>query len=515
MREMMKKHFGKMPLWLFATVVSLGTLLLYNLPFFGFVRDNAPEQQWLLTGSLVVVMLSLNFMMAYLTMFCLRLVGRILLAILAVINATALYFEVTYSVLIDEITIGNVLNTRYSEASGFFSWQLWGFMIVLGLLPALFCLLQPVDYGKGRRLGIACGSSLGLILAGVLLNLGQVLWIGQNDTELGGLLQPWSYLVNTGRVMAIRQHKQQEEILLPDGTITDRQRTAVVLVIGESARRANFQLYGYERPTNPLLSKQEGLTVFPALSCATYTTAGTKAILEYTATNDLYEILPNYAMRCGADVAWRTYNWGEPPVHVDDYKNQHDLADLYPEADPDHDELLLAGLKERIDGSDKEKVLIVLHSNTSHGPEYTARYPKAFEQFKPVPTNVEEGNKDTRKLVNAYDNSILYTDYLLSSIIDILRSVTDRQTAMIYVSDHGESLGEGGLFMHGVPMGMAPREQYEIPFICWLSDGFRNYREGLTGTTTIEQHYVFHSVLDLLSIDSPVYNPELDIFRHE
>jgi lipid A ethanolaminephosphotransferase len=365
--------------------------------------------------------------------------------------------------------------------------------------------------GKAKKMGKLCGSSLGVILVFALMNYNQVLFVSQHDTELGALLQPWSYIVNTIRVISISQDKQAEEIKLPDGKITDDDKAVVVLVIGESARKANFQLYGYKRDTNPLLSKVKDLKVFETQSCATYTTAGTKAILEPKESGDLYEILPNYAFRTGADVAWRTFNWGEPPVHIDEYLTQPELAKIYPNVDARYDELLFTGLRERIEKSPKNKVLIVLHTTTSHGPQYASKYPKKFEVYKPVAKNVEEGEKNVGMLVNAYDNTIRYTDYLLNGLISTLRSMTDRKTAMIFISDHGESLGEGKMFMHGLPKKLAPKEQYEIPFLVWTSEGYREYRTDLPAV--LEQHYVFHSVLNLLSIQSPAYNEKFDIFK--
>ena len=312
----------KISLFTFSSIVSIATLLLYNIPFFTYVARNTNESlggQLFLLASLVVVMLALNFMMTYLTVFLLRMVGRVLLALLSVINATAVYFVFTYSVMIDATTIENVFNTRYSEASAFFSWSLWLFILLAGVLPALFCLLQPVVIGRAKKMAAYCGTSLAIVLVIALLNISQTLWISQHDTELGGLLQPWSYLANTYRVLSSQHDEQAEEIKLPDATIADNEKAVVVLVIGESARKANFQLYGYERPTNPLLTKQEGLKVYQATSCATYTTAGTKAILEPKNSDDLYEVLPNYAYRTGVDVSWRTSNWGEPPIHIGEY----------------------------------------------------------------------------------------------------------------------------------------------------------------------------------------------------
>ena len=485
----------------FSCIVSIGTLLLYNLPFFRFVIDNSDEGPfgiaWLIV-SLVIIMLAVNFMMTYLVMFCMRIVGRILLAILSVINATAVYFILTYNVIIDATTIENVFNTRYSEASGFFSWGMWLFILVFGVLPALFCLLKPVVMGKAKKLGIYCGSSLAVILVIGLLNINQTLFISQHDTELGGLLQPWSYIANTYRIISFSQDKQAEEIKLPDGRITDNEKAVVVLVIGESARKANFQLYGYQRDTNPLLSKQKDLKVYQANACATYTTAGTKAILEPKDCDDLYELLPNYAFRTGVDVSWRTSNWGEPPIHIDEYITDPELAELYGISNA-YDDILFHGLRDRIASSKKDKVLIILHTSTSHGPKYTDKYPKEFEVYKPD------------NIVNAYDNTIRYTDFLLDGLINTLRDMKDWKSAMIFISDHGESLGENKMFMHGLPMKLAPKEQYEIPFLVWTSDNFRNYKSNLPAV--LEQHYIFHSVLNLLSIQSPAYNEAYDIFQ--
>ena len=488
--------------------------MFYNIPFFRFVINNSNESPigivWL-TVSLAVIMLVLNFMMTCLVMFCMRIVGRIVLVILSVINATAVYFILTYNVFIDATTIENVFNTRYSEASGFFSWSLWLFILVFGILPALFCLLQPVVIGKARKLGIYCGSSLAVILVVGLLNISQTLFFSQHDTELGGLLQPWSYIANTYRIISFSQDEQAEEIKLPDGRITDDEKAVVVLVIGESARKANFQLYGYQRDTNPLLSKQEELKVYQATSCATYTTAGSKAILEPKDSGDLYELLPNYAFRTGVDVSWRTSNWGEPPIHIEEYLTDTELASQYPDVDSDYDGILFAGLRQRIESSPKNKVLIILHTSTSHGPQYANKYPKEFEVYKPVAKNVEEGEKNVGMLVNAYDNTIRYTDFLLDSLISTLRTMKDWKSAMIFVSDHGESLGENNMFMHGLPMKLAPKEQYEIPFLVWTSADFRAYKSNLPAV--LEQHYIFHSVLNLLSIQSPAYNADFDIFN--
>ena len=157
-------------------------------------------------------------------------------------------------------------------------------------------------------------------------------------------------------------------------------------------------------------------------------------------------------------------------------------------------------------------MLLILHTSTSHGPKYADKYPKEFETFKPVAKNVEEGEKNVGMLVNAYDNTILYTDFLLDSLINTLRSMTEWNSAMIFISDHGESLGENKMFMHGLPMKLAPKVQYEIPFMVWTSKDFRQYKPAGELPAVLEQHYIFHSVLNLLAIDSPAYDKDFDIF---
>lgn len=258
-----------------------------------------------------------------------------------------------------------------------------------------------------------------------------------------------------------------------------------------------------------MLSETPNLFYFPAESCATYTTAGIKCILEHKKSNDLYEILPNYLFRNNVSVVWRTTNWGEPPVHIKNYQNREALMPDYKGENGNYDEILLSGLKEQISESEHNKVLIILHTSTSHGPTYSKKYPPRFEIFTPVCNSVELADCSQEELINAYDNTIVYTDYLLYSLIELLKELKEYDSSMIFVSDHGESLGEKNLYMHGLPMSIAPREQYEIPFIVWVSDSFRQ----LKPNESLTQNHVFHSVLNFLGVESPIYEEELNIYN--
>lgn len=491
-------------------VLSLFTLAAFHLPFFRHVLDNIEggSNGAMITGSLGVLMLALNFFFYYLVLYLGRFAGKCILAFTFVANALSLYFINTYQVLITDRMMGNVFNTRYSEASGFFSWSAVWYLLFLGVVPCVYLFARRFDYGSRKRFFVRTGVALAVSLLVALVNMQNWPWIDRNIPKLGSLIMPWSYTVNTVRYYNSVRERNRKEIPLPDARIVSDGKDVCVLIIGESARRENFSLYGYDKPTNPLLEKDD-VTALVADAAATYTTAGVKAILDHKPTNRLYEILPNYLFRSGVDVVWRSNNWGEPPLHIDKFQEIGDIKSSHPEADDRYDGILLAGLKEEILSSDRDKMLIVLHTSTSHGPTYYKKYPAEFEVFSPVCTTVEMSKADPQELMNAYDNTIVYTDYLLHSVIEILREIPQRRSCMIFVSDHGESLGEGNLYMHGVPMLIAPKEQIEIPFIVWTSEGAMKVK----AEEKVGQYHVFHSILTFLGIESPVYDRSMDIFR--
>lgn len=507
------KEWFKRPLnivW-FCGIISLFTLIAYHKPLFSYVAENVESG---LSGVVIVVSFALlillfDFMFAMLIIKPLRMVGRIIVAISLLANGAALYFVRTYEVLLTRDVMGNLFNTRPSEASGFISADMFIFIALFGLLPALYVLCRKVEYGNGRRLAKSVGISLVGIILLALLNINNVLWIDRNATKIGALIMPWSYIANTARHFHHQKMINREEIPLPDATFTSDDPSVVVLVIGESARRENFSLYGYARETNPLL-KGDSVKTYIANASATSTTQAVKAILDHKRVKGLYEILPNYMYRNGVDVVWRTTNWGEPPLHIEKYRNASKLKAQYPDADNRYDGILLEGLREEIEASQSDKLLVVIHTSTSHGPTYNKKYPAEFEVFTPVCTTVEMAKADRSELINAYDNTILYTDYLLHSIIDTLREVEDRACAMIYISDHGESLGEGNIYMHGmVAASMAPKEQTEIPFIVWQGDDSRP----LKSLDEVGHYHIFHSVMDWLDMTSEFYNEEFSIFE--
>ncbi len=155
--------------------------------------------------------------------------------------------------------------------------------------------------------------------------------------------------------------------------------------------------------------------------------------------------------------------------------------------------------------------MVILHTSTSHGPLYNKRYPEQFNTFTPVCESVELSNCTKEELMNSYDNTIVYTDYILATLIEELKQLEAYNSSMIYISDHGESLGEKNLYMHGIPASIAPREQLDIPFIVWVSDDSKKLKDNKNNI--LSQHNIFHSILDFLAIGSPIYDENMSVFK--
>ncbi|MFM8664988.1 MAG: sulfatase-like hydrolase/transferase, partial [Betaproteobacteria bacterium] len=302
---------------------------------------------------------------------------------------------------------------------------------------------------------------------------------------------PWSYVVNSVRFVQRERAANRPLALLPDlapETAADTRKRVVVLVIGESARAANFSLYGYARPTNPQLSLLP-IEVLQARACASYTTAALACMLSPRGAkvdeHPPEETLPAYLHRHGVDVEWRSNNFGEPRMTVTSRLQKGELLARCEQPAPSlserdrfwcaqprdgaFDAALLLGLEQRIAASDRARVLIVLHQAGSHGPAYHEKVPPGSETFTPVCKSVNLGSCPSGTLVNAYDNSIVHTDALLAEITTRLGRLQGWDSTLVYVSDHGESLGEGGLYLHGTPAALAPDVQMDSPFLIWRS----------------------------------------------
>jgi lipid A ethanolaminephosphotransferase len=302
----------------------------------------------------------------------------------------------------------------------------------------------------------------------------------------------------------------------------------VVLVLGETARAQNQALSGYARDTNPRM-RQENVVYFNDVqSCGTSTALSVPCIFSGMTQNEFTllgaaarETLMDTIRHAGNQVLWRDNDAGCKEVcinaQVEDFTNSNDPK-WCPEPGNCFDEILLDGLEKRFNVMAGD-IFIVLHLKGSHGPAYFKRYPKEFEKFKPTCQSNELFSCDKISIRNAYDNTILYTDHVLGELVTLLKTQQHKfATAMFYVSDHGESLGENGLFLHGIPRSIAPKEQTQVPMLAWLSPQFiamENWSEScVRGQSTIPRSHdnVYHTILGLLEIKTKIYKPDLDIF---
>jgi lipid A ethanolaminephosphotransferase len=178
---------------------------------------------------------------------------------------------------------------------------------------------------------------------------------------------------------------------------------------------------------------------------------------------------------------------------------------------------MLVNLQDYIDSNPEKDMLIVLHMMGSHGPAYYKRYPSEFEIFKPACQTAQLSDCNDKEINNAYDNTILYTDYFLAKVIGLLKDNTNEfEASMIYIGDHGESLGEGGLYLHGLPYFMAPDEQKRVPVIIWMDGGdIRedvNYPELSRMTNKRLAHdNLFHLLLGIFEVNTELYQPTLGL----
>ena len=255
----MKLLKNKISLTLFCAVLSTFTLLAYHAPFFKVVFENSDNSLngVLIRGGLVVIMVALNFLIYYLLLFAGRIVGRCILAISFIGNAMTLYFIDSYEVLVTDKMMGNVFNTQYSEASAYFSWQTVLYLLFLGVAPCIYLFWRKVEYGTLKRAAANIGIALVVVASMVFANFKNFTWIDKNATQIGSLLMPWSYVVNSVRYYNSVKKMNEKEILLPDAKIATQSKDLCVLVIGESARSDHFSLLGYDRKTNTLLESDD------------------------------------------------------------------------------------------------------------------------------------------------------------------------------------------------------------------------------------------------------------------
>ncbi len=514
--------------FVFVGLISLGNVLLYQKPLFTHavsVSDLPNRLGYIQLASLQVLQLCLlAIMLFWIATISLRAM-KLTAIVLAMTNATALYFMNAYKMEIDISMIGNILNTDTGEASGLWDNAILPYLVFFGVLPSLLIWRTPLHRSRWFWRFGAGFAALG-VLTGVLFAASHSwLWYDQNATRMGSKILPWSYVVNTGRHYNQKALRERTQILLPAATFDAApvRKQIVVLVIGESARARNFALYGHDQNTNAFTAGTSLAALPMGQSCATNTIHGTACILTHegsaASSHTVFEPLPSYLTRSGIETYFRTNNSGPPPLVTSFSQTGKDIAEACADDCPTGtpDAALNWKLGETLAASSAQRIFVTLHPRGSHGPDYSNRYPADFARFTPVCETVKVSECSAQALENAYDNSVLYTDYLLANLIAQLQAIPDIDAVMIYVPDHGESLGEGGYYLHGAPVSVAPSEQRDIPFLVWMSAGFMRDR-GLTYDSIMPAQghphdWPFHSVMGAFGMRSDIYKPEFDLFR--
>ncbi len=460
--------------------------------------------------------------------------------VLLAITAPSAYFMLTYGVVIDASMMNNILQTHPGEVRELLSLRLVLFVVVLAALPiaALWCLNWtdlPWSGRLRRNLGAAGLSALiGVLLSYVLLADVGVLM--RNHKQLRYLMAPHNVIYAGARLIA---GPTKNLALVADDTSPHLAHGAgpglpvLVLVVGETARADRFGINGYARDTTPNMQARGVLSFTNVSSCGTNTADSLPCMFSHLgrerffSTPEPHENLLDVLARVGYEVLWLDNNSGCKGVCArvpsEDLSKATD-AQLCG-ADGCFDGILSKNLGERVQTIARAKpkakgIVLVLHQLGSHGPAYYKRSPEAAKRFAPeCKTNVLQ-DCSAEMVGNAYDNSIAYTDSVLSEVLAQLEALPARfAPGMVYISDHGESLGEGGVYLHGLPYPIAPKAQTHVPMLLWLSPGMLKWRSlnaaCLRQQTGVKLSHdnLYHTVLELLDADSSTYIEDLDLLE--
>lgn len=522
-------------------VASLFWLLAANRLFFGAaLRDRLLSEPaaWGFGAALAVLLLALHFLL--LGLLASRWTVKPLLAVLIVGTALASFYMQTYGVYLDPTMLRNVLKSDVAEARELISWPLVLHLLLYAGLPLLLLSrlriqTRPWLKSLAWRLGalaLAAAAAVGALMS-VFQPFASLM---RNNKELRYLITPANYLWSltaVGLAEAKGAAKPRQPLGLdarpgPSWAGQTRPRL-LVMVVGETARAANWGLNGYARQTTPQLAGVPELLNFSQVkSCGTNTETSLPCMFAPVGRRDYDEArirgsesLLHVLARAGVAVQWRDNQSGCKGVC--EGLSQDMVIDLNPPGLCAEgrclDEGLLQGLEQRL-AEAKGTQILVLHQLGNHGPSYFRRYPPEFERFKPACRQDDLRSCSREEIVNAYDNALLYTDHVLALLIKRLQAGAAKvDSAVVYVSDHGESLGESNLFLHGIPYAIAPSEQTRVPMVMWLSEGWRQ-GSGLDldclrrrALAPAAHDHLFHTLMGLLDVQSTVYEPEYDLSR--
>jgi len=452
-------------------------------------------------------------------------------------SAVTSYYMDTLGVIIDRDMIQNVMVTTVTESKHLITFDFVSHIVIFGVLPSLVVAMIKVKRTTMIRTVAAPVLSFALSLAmaaGLLMSdMKTYSSILRERKDYMSSFQPGAPVVGAIRYakMMLATTNVTVAAIGEDATkgpsyATTTRPLLTLVVAGETARTQNFSLNGYDVPTNPKLEKLPVVSFTNVSSCGTATAVSLPCMFSkfdrggYSYANGLSnQNVLDVLTHAGLHVEWWDNNTGDKALaaRIPSRSLTHTDNAEFCAAGECMDGIFMQQLEKYAQTITQDTVL-VLHQIGSHGPTYYLRYPEEFEKFSPACRTAEFKECTPEEITNAYDNTIAYTDEMLAQTIAFLQEQDGMDTALLYVSDHGESLGEGGLYLHGSPYFMAPEYQNKVPMILWMSDSFQN-RLGLDSSCMAAQKDValshdnlFHSLLGMLDVKTSERNPKLDIF---
>lgn len=549
---MQKKTIPPLSLMALNSLAALWCLLVLNTSLWQSLLEWRPVGTWgdvLYLTSFIALVFTVLFV--FLTPFTLsQKVAKPILGILIIASSAAAYYVNHYGILIDKTMIRNVLATNSAETLELMTPRLMSYVLLWGVLPATVIQLVNVKTQTVQKvLWQRAMALLGLlVMVGVIaaLSYSSHAALLRNHREVRHMLTPVNMLAGAGSLVAenfqnplpyepiaagvaLGTHWKGQTPVSKTGAGVLKKPVVMVLIIGETARAQNFGLNGYLRQTTPKLAAIDELLVFKNVTaCGTSTAISVPCIFSDLPRDEFSlrkarsrDNLLRVLEEAGFTIKWFDNNTscngvcaGREEMRADRERQGNYCHEELPCVDEAVFEMMWREL-----GQAKVNTVLVLHMLGSHGPGYHLRYPLEFEKFVPACHETDFSKCSTQEIINAYDNSILYTDHLLAQTVTKAQfHHNDYDSVVWYVSDHGESLGEKGLYLHAIPYAVAPKEQLQVPMVLWMSDGFRQRMDldvaclNQSTERALSHDHIFHSALGLLDVQLPVKRPSLDMF---
>ena len=482
-------------------------------------------------GSIVLVCFALTALL--LALVCFGRTTKPVLVLVLLLASLAAYFMDSYGIVISDDMLKNAAQTDAAEMSDLLTARLLVYFVCLGVLPAIVIARMPLP-GRGWRQELVSRARL----VGLLLALSGVLLVAfgsayasffREHKALRSYANPAYFVYSAVKFTRHRFADELDEPLIVMGAdahipSSDHERELIILVVGETARSDRFSINGYERETTPRIRAEENIVSFTDFwACGTSTAVSVPCMFSMggmanfdVGTAGARENLLDVLQHAGVNVTWLDNNSDSKGVAVRaDYRSfrtssGNSICDI-----ECRDEGMLTNLQGYIDSHPNGDIFIVLHQMGNHGPAYSKRYPSDFQKFTPACQSSDLSQCSDEEIGRAYDNAILYTDHFLGESIELLKRNQDNfDAALFYLSDHGESLGENGLYLHGLPKAIAPDDQLHVPAVIWLGAGFDDVDlPALTEKRDrrFTHDNLVHTVLGFMEIQTALYRPELDI----